>query len=220
MGRDLIVLEAAALRYLRVLPDDARDKQTTPRPLLCFLHGYGEAAPLDIDRALTRHGPLRPGNSPLADDFIVVAPQLPSAGDAWWRYGDNVNRIIDEERRALNADSERIYLTGFSYGGNGVLDLALQRPDFYAALWAVDPTRVPSEELRAPLWLSFGEVARRAKNEFIRALELRDAAVDRRGDRLYLDQGLDHVGAAAHAYRDDRVYSWLLSKSLGSPRGE
>ena len=53
-------------------------------PLLCFLHGYGEAAPMAIDRALRRHGPLAAGAAPFAvREFIVLAPQLPTAGDLW-----------------------------------------------------------------------------------------------------------------------------------------
>src|SRR5688572_3606798 len=50
-------------------------------PLLCFLHGYDEAAPTDIVTALTRHGPLREGNPHSSiDQFVIVAPQLPAAG--------------------------------------------------------------------------------------------------------------------------------------------
>ena len=32
--------------------------------------------------------------------------------------------------------------------------------------------------------------------------------------RLYVDNGEDHVTAATEAYRDARVYEWLLSKQL------
>ena len=42
------------LRYLLSVPE-----QTGRLPILCFLHGYGEAAPRDIRRAMTLHGPLR-----------------------------------------------------------------------------------------------------------------------------------------------------------------
>jgi hypothetical protein len=34
------------------------------------------------------------------------------------------------------------------------------------------------------------------------------------GDRLWLDEDLDHVGAATSAYADERIYDWLLGKSL------
>jgi len=207
------IVRAAPLPYVVSVPEEAE----APRPVLCFLHGYDEGAPTELAAGATRHGPLRPGSSPLAiRDFIVVAPQLPRAGDYWHRHADEVRRIVEDARAEHGGDAARTYLTGFSFGGNGVLDLALAQPDLWAALWAVDPTRVPREEIRRPVWLSFGAVARRGRDAFVRALALSPAEGDApAGDRLYLDEGEDHVGAATRAYRDDRIYRWLLAHGTG-----
>lgn len=214
----LQLVEDSPLRYLLSVP---RTSGAAPqgRPVLCFLHGYDEAAPLEIHRALTRHGPLRPGSAPAAlTEFVGVAPQLPAPGDVWRRHAAEVREIVERVQREHGGDPDRTYLTGFSFGGNGVLDLALEQPRFWAALWPVDPTRVPREDPRRPVWLSFGEVARYRKEGFIQALGLRPADPEPRGDRLYLDEGQDHVGSATLAYRDDRIYEWLLSKRLpGAP---
>lgn len=208
------LVESAPLPYLLSLPAGA-PSDAGPRPVLCFLHGYDEGAPAEIRAALTRHGPLRPGSSPRAtSDFIVVAPQLPRQGDLWRRHADDVRRIVDDVAEAHGGDPRRTYLTGFSYGGNGVFDLALARPDAWAALWAVDPTRVPRTDPRRPVWLSFGAVARHARQAFIRALGLQPAGAVPQGDRLYLDEGQDHVGSATLAYADHRIYAWLLSSAL------
>src|SRR3954468_16051834 len=68
-----------------------------PLPLLCFLHGYGEAAPMAIDRALRRHRPLAASAAALARrEFIILAPQLPIAGDLWGRHADRVRTLIDD----------------------------------------------------------------------------------------------------------------------------
>ena len=186
--------------------------------MLCFLHGYDEGAPTEIRRALTRHGPLRAGSwAGARERFIVVAPQLPRMGDLWYRYADAVWQIVTEVRRAHGGDPARTYLTGFSFGGNGVFDLALAQPDAWAALWAVDPTRVPRGSVRGPVWLSVGQAARPSKAGFVRALALRDASHTpdaTAGDRLFLDEGADHVGSAALAYRDERIYAWLLARRL------
>jgi dienelactone hydrolase len=185
--------------------------------VLFFLHGYDEGAPLDIQDALTRHGPLRPGNTVRAvEEFIIVAPQMPTRGDVWHRYADAVRVILRHVHQRHDGDPQRTYLTGFSFGGNGVFDLALLQPHTWAALWAVDPTRVPTRNPQRPVWLSFGEVARHRKNGFIQALDLRpvDESID--GDRVYLDEGADHVSSATLAYQDELIYSWLLSKQLGS----
>ena len=211
MSASLRLEHDAPLPYLLSLPDD---NAAHLRPVLVFLHGYDEGAPMDIHEALTRHGPLRAGNpAETLNKFIIVAPQMPVRGDLWPRYADAVWTILRRIVEQHAGDPQRAYLTGFSFGGNGVFDLALLQPNTWAALWAVDPTRVPDRDPKAPVWLSFGEVARFQKRRFIQALGLRSAD---QADalRVYLDEGKDHVGSARLAYQDDRIYSWLLAQRL------
>jgi predicted peptidase len=184
-------------------------------PLLCFLHGYDEAAPLDIFDGLTRHGPLRASNPrDWIDKLVIVAPQLPTRGDCWHRYAHVVRQIVLSEAQQHHCDLQRLYLTGFSFGGNGVFDLALAQPELWAALWAVDPTRVPTTSIRTPAWLSLGEISRYQARGFIRRLRLEPADSEPRSDRMWSDDGEDHVGTATLAYRDKRIYDWLLNKRL------
>jgi predicted peptidase len=156
------------------------------------------------------------GRPEAAAQCIVVAPQLPVGGDIWYRHADAVWHIVNEVQQDYDGDPDRTYLTGFSFGGNGVFDLAVMQPEFWAALWAVDLTRVPDVDPLCPLWLFFGEVSRYRKDRFTRALELMPADTSTKSNRLYLDQGQDHVGSATLAYRDTRIYAWLLSKRLGN----
>ena len=115
--------EEGPLRYLLRVPSGSVD---APRPVLFFLHGYDEGAPMPMQDALTRHGPLRPGNSSSAlRPFIVVAPQMPVRGDVWYRYAEHVRAIVKQVHEQHGGDPLRTYLTGFSFGGNGVFDLAL-----------------------------------------------------------------------------------------------
>jgi dienelactone hydrolase len=182
-------------------------------PMLVFLHGHDEGAPCEPREGLTRHGPFRSGNPVRTlDQFIVVAPRLPTRGDVWHRYADAVRTIVEAVRDEHRADRDRLYLTGFSFGGNGVFDLALLQPHLWAALWAVDPTRVPARDPGRPVWLSMGEVSRRGAQRFIDALDLEPP--DENGERVFLDEGEDHVGTATRAYRDGRIYSWLLARRL------
>jgi len=200
------------LRYLLQPP---RPGSPGPHPVLMFLHGFDEGAPMPVHEALTRHGPLRPGNAVDAlQNFLVAAPQLPVRGDVWSRYAGAVRDILTTVLDEHAGDPQRSYLTGFSFGGNGVFDLASLQPETWAALWAVDPTRVPRRDPRRPIWLSVGEVARYGKRDFIEALRLERLADGTSGDRLYLDEGADHVGSAALAYADARIYAWLLDRRL------
>ncbi len=126
-------------------------------PLLCFLNGYGEGPPLDIFNALRRHGPVRSLNpSTYKDRFVIVGPQLPVRGDLWNRYADTVRQIVLDEAKRFACDLRRLYLTGFSFGRNGVFDLSLAQTGTWAALWPVDLTRVPTKSITIPIWLSLG----------------------------------------------------------------
>ena len=183
-----------------------------PRPVLCFLHGYDEGPPTEVRAGLTKHGPLRPDGAPaMVGELIVVAPQLPARGDLWNRHADDVLAIVRAVQKDHGGDPARTYLTGFSFGGNGVFDVGLAHPGAWAALWAVDPTRVPPHPPTVPVWLSVGEVARFRKTAFVQRMRLRNTA---EGDQVYTDLGEDHVGSATTAYRDERIYRWLLSKRL------
>jgi hypothetical protein len=193
------------LRHLLFAPAGAG-----PHPLLVFLHGYDEAAPQPMDTALRRHGPLRAGNPAwIQDRFAILAPQLPRAGDDWHCFAQSVAELVEQVGKKHSIDAQRMYLTGFSFGANGVFDLA-QGAHGWAALWAVDPTRVPRHEIEVPVWVSFGEVARWRKAEFIEALRLVPAL---ESDRVFTDTGDDHVGSARRAYSDLAPYEWLLRQS-------
>ena len=102
----LQALEGSALAGLCWTPD-------TPAapggwPLLVFLHGYDEAAPLPPEHALTRHGPLNPANpSWILDTFAIIAPQLPEAGDHWLHYADDVLAIQAQLQRDHACDARR-----------------------------------------------------------------------------------------------------------------
>lgn len=187
--------------------------------LLCFLHGRGEAQPMNPVTAMTMHGPLHPESAldaeGLALPFIVVAPQLPRAGDLWYEQTDRVAALVRQVEIRYATDPSRRYLTGFSFGGNGVFDLGHRLPGFWSALWAVDPTRRPEPDLAAPLWLSLGSSARpsaQASVQLLHSVALEAEADDAPAGatRVHLDQGEDHVGTARRAYADARIYRWLL----------
>lgn len=78
-------------------------------PLICFLHGYDEAADsAPIRDALTKHGPLNPSNPQrVLDQFIVVAPQMPVAGEVLVRMILVQKSVACGFRRSLASISRR-----------------------------------------------------------------------------------------------------------------
>jgi predicted peptidase len=211
---ELQIIDAAPLRYLLAIPQETDVAE--PRPVLVFLHGYNEGAPTDLRAGMTLHGPLREGNPSIAGEFIVVAPQLPEQGDMWRGWDDEVRDIVLRVHAQHGGDPQRTYLTGFSYGGNGVFDIALMQPGLWAALWSVEPTRAPERDPGLPVWLSSGELTRRRQSGFTNMLRLERAGTEPFGDRICTDEGLDHVGTATSAYQDERIYRWLLQRKRPS----
>lgn len=214
---NLQLVITGSLPHLLSLPDniETSDRQW---PLLCFLHGYDEGAPTPIEEGLTRHGPLNPRSAAMAvEEFIVAAPQLPVRGNLWHRFADAILELANQLHAIYRIDADRIFLTGFSFGGNGVFDIANRQRNRWAALWAVDPTHVPNEDPACPVWLSSGEVSRRQGRTFIERLKLERLQNGIPGLRVYDDEGQDHVGTATLAYRDERIYRWLLSHPRSQP---
>lgn len=205
--RRLTAINHAGLQSLLRVPEHA-----TRAPLLCFLHGRDEAAPTGLVEGLTKFGPLSRGAPAAAiERFIIVAPQLPRAGDLWHEQAKAVQSLMLRLQAEHGSDPARCYLTGFSYGGNGVFDLALAHTGFWSALWPVDPTRWPTRDLAEPVWLSIGACARPHEKAFVDRLRSQtpDGAIA--GARIHLDEGEDHVGCADRAYADTRIYDWLLA---------
>lgn len=210
-SNDLQLIEIPAMRALLRL---GASQDASPRPLLCFLHGHGEAAPMDIQSALTLHGPLHAlAPRDWLDRFIVLAPQLPVPGDIWHHHANDVLALIDLVTQQHSTPAVARYLCGFSFGGNGVFDLALQQPDVWTALWSVDPTRPPDPAMRQPTWLSIGDRVRRRESEFFENLRSKAVNDTPDGDRVHLDQHQDHIESSHMAFADRRIYEWLLSRA-------
>jgi len=184
-------------------------------PVLCFLHGLCEAAPVEIRQALTRHGPLRHRATCHAiHSFVVVAPQLPSPQDRWRDHVEEVLDIVREVQHSFGGNPRRACLTGFSYGADGVFEVADANPDSWVGLWAVDPTRVPEQAPTQPTWLSLGEMSRTKKGEYEERLRVLSQADNKLSEFACEDRGLDHVGTATAAYGDETVYQWLLQRGF------
>lgn len=194
-------------------------------PLLVFLHRSGEAAPNELNAALTTHGPLCARSGCAATRrFVVVAPQLPEPGsDVWELQAGAVKAIGLDVANDYGGNFARIYLTGFSFGGNGVLKIGVRERDAWAALWPVDPTMRPAEGTDRPLWLSAGPLSRANKAAFRNVWGLQDCVPEAppHSTRVYEDAGLNHVDTASAAYRNDDIYCWLLTHcSRNRPHGQ
>jgi hypothetical protein len=133
---------------LLYLPNDY-NSTTTQYPLLIFLHGAGEASnPANLSKIYNSSGAggpayfLAQGTWPtsgfvnpadgLTYKFIVVSPQAAS-----WQFSPSeLNYIINDLVADYRVNTNRIYLTGLSAGG----ELTIK----YAAASGVTPTNLPA----------------------------------------------------------------------------
>jgi predicted peptidase len=150
-------------------------------PVILFLHGAGERGDdgllqtqVGLGAALRQNAARFPA--------LIVFPQAP-AESLWTGVPAQVAiAALDEISREFQTDSDRVYLTGLSMGGNGAWYLAYRYPSRFAALvpicgfvtpfgpWARPFTPVvpgdsgaPFDALarqvrRVPTWIVHGEV--------------------------------------------------------------
>lgn len=226
------------LRYLLYLPpafEYASDKRW---PVLCFLHGGGEAAHNKAGEeqpfeALMNHGSPAwhcETNSPLIRDFIVLTPQLP-ARRQWTRLDfQQTEKILRTVYGNFRGDPDRTSLTGFSYGAKAVFDFAVWADELsekdsakkltWAALWPVDEANNDARSSCSAnrVWLHFGSWKPDLQKHTAANLLLAQSAPFRKDypktGRLYTDYtafGYDHITTCAVSYADWRVYEWLLN---------
>jgi len=116
-------------------------------PLVMSLHGATSNHRLNLRRVFgkgnragesdseaTRYWPAFPDIG-----MIVVAPLARGTLGYQGIPEDDVYRVLDEVKKRLSIDEDRVYLTGLSMGGGGSLWLSLTRPDVWAAVAAVCP---------------------------------------------------------------------------------
>ncbi len=146
-----------ALNYLLYLPESYSERSSWP--LIVFLHGRGESG---NDLTLVKKYGLpywidREKNFP----FIVLSPQCPNE-TRWTDHTQDVLSLITmiQQRYTVN----KIYLNGFSMGGQGAWQLAAAYPHLFSALVVICGRTPPQENFLAqmirlknlPTWVFHG----------------------------------------------------------------
>lgn len=161
------------LNYRLLYPDaDPLQKY----PLVIFLHGSGE-------RGSDNDAQLKWGVKNFATDenmqlhpAVVVAPQCP-ANSSWSMFSNNktgggehmsadptkpmklVIALIQQLKKTMPVDSNRIYITGLSMGGFGTFDAIERYPNLFAAAVPVcggGDTSKAGTIARVPIWIFHG----------------------------------------------------------------
>ena len=125
-------------------------------PLVIFLHGRGECG--DDGKGVLTYGFPKYISEGQDYDFVLIAPQLPSATCSSGYYGKNVMAIIEKVINTYPIDEERIIITGFSLGGSSTFNMLKQYPDFFAgAIPMAAITNYDDNLTKTPIWSFHGK---------------------------------------------------------------
>ncbi|MEO8232338.1 MAG: alpha/beta hydrolase-fold protein [Ignavibacteriota bacterium] len=130
------IYDPSTLNYLMFMPRDSSAVENGKFPLIISLHGIGERGE-DLWRVKGDGLPkILDGKNDFP--FIVISPQCPLSTEWYYDRTDiKLNKLIDSLIARYPVDTTRIYLTGFSMGGIGTLDLAIRYPNRFAALMPI-----------------------------------------------------------------------------------
>jgi len=203
------IVKTIELQYVVYLPSDFDLGAGKQWPMIYFLHGINQRGS-DIE-LVKKYG--IPNNLEAGEElpFIVVCPQCP-AGSFWPLENDALIALLNEIVDQYPVDRDRIYLTGYSMGGYGAWDLALNYPDTFAAVAPVCgglvPGRNPESLKSLPIWTFHGDqdsvVPIQESKMVVHALESMGSAV-----KFTIYPGVDH-DSWTETYRNPALYAWFL----------
>lgn len=115
-----VICAGAPYAYLLEAPAGS-----VPRPAMLLLHGAGgePASMIEAWRGLARRQHL-----------VLIAPQLPEVPAFEARAPAVFRCIVDDARRAVAIDSNRIYIFGHSMGGYLAYDAAMLQSGYFAGI--------------------------------------------------------------------------------------
>jgi pimeloyl-ACP methyl ester carboxylesterase len=192
--------------YLLYLPQ-GYDGDTSARwPLVIFLHGAGESG-TDLNKVKV-HGPPKLVEQGKSFPFILVSPQ---ATRGWPPH--QLYPMLQDIKKKLRVDPDRVYLTGLSMGGYGTWALAMEHPEEFAAIAPIcgggDTAKI--YRLRyMPIWNFHGAkdpvVPLSASEKMVNALKQYNPNA-----KFTIYPEADH-DSWTETYNNDEFYKWLLSQ--------
>ncbi|HEY2750525.1 prolyl oligopeptidase family serine peptidase [Phenylobacterium sp.] len=230
-----VSLAGVEYRYQVYVP---RDFDPARRwPVILALHGggeYGSDGLRPAGGALARSIRLHPDRYPA----IVIFAQAHADGTPGWQRqgGEAALAAVDQALAEFSGDPARVYLTGFSAGGNGAWSLAYRNPKRFAAVVVVcgftnaftgrtsgvvyPPIAPPSQGdpylaiarrvAGLPIWLFHGDADQSVPVDESRRMSaaLRTVAADVHYTEL---PGVGH-NAWDSAYEDPAMAAWLFTQ--------
>lgn len=196
-------LDQLGYNYFMIYPRHYDSTRTWP--LIFFLHGRGGGT-TDYNE-FSDYGLGDYADSATGFEFFVAAPQT---WDDWEIF--LLDSVLLRIKERFPIDTNRIYLTGFSMGGNGCYRWAIEHPDLFAALAPVAGWGIPSLACTlkdVPVWafhdegdpiIPYGE-----------AREMIDSLLSCGADARLTTYNNQTHNAWTETYHNAELYQWFLS---------
>jgi len=211
MYKDLTFVskDGKKLSYTITLPEGA-DTDKEKLPLILFLHGAGERG---SDPSILRNFAIPKIFS--SDDCryraVTLSPQCPE-GETFLNNMDRVKELLDKVTVEYNIDTSRITCTGFSMGGFGTFEIAMQYPETFCAIAPVCGGGMEwraGELVNMGVWIFHGALDASVRCQH--SIDMTEAINKRGGHaKLTVYPDLQH-NCWDRAYDEDDLIPWLLS---------
>jgi predicted peptidase len=191
---------------------------TVPTPAILFLHGAGQ---IGTDGKAQIRGGLAEAIRTRSESFpfLVIFPQ---SHDGSWMAdtadGKRALAILDEVCEKYCVDRKRLYLTGYSMGGEGTWSIGAAHSERFAALVPICPgynAEAARKLSKIPIWCFQGDAD--ALNTVSGTRKMMLAIQSAGGRPIYHEYpGVEH-NCWDRTYREDDVWEWLLEQRLSTP---
>ena len=177
-------------------------------PVILFLHGAGGRGE-DIN--LVKDNPYFKLTAEYEDfPFITVAPQCTE--NTWFDMFERLKKFADMIFHEDYTDKERFYLMGVSMGGYGAWQLAMSKPEIFAAVIPICGGGMSWNAARlvnVPVWAFHGVLDHLVSyNESVNLVN----AVNANGGNAKLTSYPERKHDAwTPTYKNPEVFEWLLS---------
>ncbi|MHC4176454.1 MAG: LamG-like jellyroll fold domain-containing protein, partial [Planctomycetota bacterium] len=147
--------------YRLYLPKDYDDSQEYP--IVMFLHGGGDVGTDNIDQV--DNGIERLIDRTYEDyPSLLLAPQCPGTSGRWFGDRQRLGGVFDAVKHDYSVDESRVYLTGYSAGGDGITDYTYRAPYMFGAAAVAPiggaplfmPPSASGPVTQVPTWLFHG----------------------------------------------------------------
>lgn len=157
----------------------------------------------------------RMSGDPEKQDMSDMNPGLP---EGWNLVEEDLLGMIDTVTQKYNADTNKLYLTGLSYGGFGTWYMASRHPKLFAAIapvvgWGHPDLMAPIADHQIPLWVFAGGRDTIVQAQYFYAGLNKLETLGHKNIRFTTHEDMAH-DTWRRVYNGDDLYKWMLENTL------